>query len=1098
MAYGSGSKKYPAAAMAGFLILLICFLFSAPANAQVAGANLSGTITDPTGGVIAGAEVSIQNTGTGVTRTLTTDSAGFYSAPNLIPGDYRVTVTAAGFSTVAQSKITLMVGAQQQLNLAMKLGEAVETVSVSAAEPTVELTSATISAQVDATTVRELPLNGRDWTQLATLEAGVTTVRTQATTSSATSNRANRGFGNQLTDSGHSPYENSYRVNGINVNDYTNGSPGSVIGANLGTDAIQEFSVLTTDYTAEYGRTSGAVINSIMKSGENTIHGDVFGFLRDAHLDAKNYFDDQTKPIPPFNRYQFGGAVGGPIVKDKTFFFVSYEGVQQHRSATFTDNVPSAAARGGTVCTATPNTNPQTYTCNNVGVSSAVQPYLAFWPTGNGAISPDGNTQIYTYAGMLHLFENYATARVDHHFSEKDTLSASWMFDRGPETEPDPLGNVLSNLLSSRQMGSVEETHIFSPSLVNTARFGFSRVQGISGAAVSALTAVAGDTTLGVQPGIPAPIISVPGLTATNSLGSGSQNYLVSNSFQFYDDAFLTRGKHLLKFGVAVERIQFNAATRQRPNGNFSFDGLQQFLQDTPTKVQELSPVGAYEVGSRQFLYGFYVQDDWRARPNLTVNIGLRYEPTSLPTEAHNMFGVLTSPTDSTVTAVHNLWSHNQTLKNFEPRIGLSWDPFGTGKTAVRAGFGMFDVLPLPWTYTQTLATNYPFASQFSASGLTTGDFPIVKSQQLGVASGNLGVTYVPQNPHSAYTMNWNINVQHQVTSSLSATVGYVGSRSIHLPDLPDDINFSLPTLTPAGYMWPAAGGSKLNNNFGGMRARLWDNEAWYNGLQASVKKQLSHGLQVQGSYTWSKCLDTGSNFAFNDPFQNSLPDYMYFDHRLTKGQCDFNIGQSGVVSYIWTIPARANMTGFASKVLAGWQVGGIITAQTGSPFTPVVGGDALGRNAGDTNVDYVNLLPGCNPINGSVTAYLNLSCFTPPTAPASLAAQCNSFPNAATSAPTGQVYCANLLGNLGRNQIVGPRLFDLDFSIFKNIKVSERISTQFRVEMFNVLNHPSFLAPINNAVLFNSNGSVTSNAGAIDTTSTDARQIQFGMKINW
>jgi hypothetical protein len=1010
-----------------------------------------------------------------------------------------------------QTGITLSVGAQQQLNISMKVGESSQTVTVVESAPTVELSSATISAQVNATTVRELPLNGRDWTQLATLQPGISTVKMQASTSSATTNRANRGFGNQLTDSGHSPYENSYRVNGININDYTNGSPGSVIGANLGTDAIQEFSVLTTDYTAEYGRTSGAVINSIMKSGENGFHGDVFGFLRDAHLDAKNYFDSKTNPIPPFHRYQFGGAAGGPIIKDKTFFFIAYEGVLQARSTTTRVIVPSAQARSGIYCSPN-NANPGTFTCNNIGVAPQVQPYLAFWPVApaGATTSADGNTQTFSTNGLLNLKENYATSRVDHHISQNDTLSGSWMYDRGPYTQPDALGNVTSSLFSLREMVGLEETHVFSPTLVNTARFGYNRSHGINGGIVGAINPVAGDTTLGVRPGIAAPIINLGGVvTTTNSVGSASQNLLVSNSFQFYDDAFLTKGKHSLKFGIAVERIQFNAATRQRPNGQFNFGtntlpALQAFLQDTPKSVQELSPNNAFEVGSRQTAFGFYVQDDWRARPNLTINIGLRYEPVTLPTEANNRFAVLTSldPTVAAVTPVQTLWSHNQTLKNFEPRVGFSWDPFGTGKTAVRGGFGVFDILPLPWSYTQTLPAQLPFSITASANNLGPGDFP-VPSVPITDASTNFNVVYVPQNPPRAYAMNWNLNVQREITPNLSATLGFVGSRSVHLPDLPDNINYAVPTLTPAGYLFPAGGDPKLNSHFGGIRARLWDNDGWYNGLQAGITKKLSHGLQLQGSYTWGKCFDTGSNFAFNDPFQNSLPDYNYFDHRTTRGLCDFNVTQSGVVSFIYTIPTPAGMSGIESKLLGGWQVGGIISAQTGSPFTPVVNGDPFNRASGDGNVDYVDQVAGCNPINANWKAnglhYINTNCFTPPTAPASMAGQCTSQSFAGAPAPpSGQVYCANLIGNVGRNQIVGPGLFDLDFSVFKNVRVTERISTQFRVEMFNVLNHPSFFVPFTNSALFDTNGSALPSGGVIDTASTDPRQIQFGMKINW
>jgi hypothetical protein len=1102
MVFRGPARRSIALAPVALFILIVGIFFSIPAKAQVTGATLSGTITDPSGSVIAGAEVSIKNTGTGIVRTVTTDSAGLFSVPNLDPGTYEVAISSPGFNKAVQSNLTLSVGQQQTLNIALKVGEATQTVTVNESAPSVELTSATLSAQVDATTVRELPLNGRDWTQLATLEPGVATVRVQASTSSPTTNRANRGFGNQLTDSGHSPYENSYRQDGININDYTNGSPGSVIGANLGTDAIEEFSVLTTDYTAEYGRTSGAIVNSILKSGTNQYHGTLFGFLRNASLDAKNYFDSASSPIPPFQRYQYGGAFGGPIIKDKTFFFVSYEGVQQQLSNTVTITVPSASARASAV--------PQ------------VQPYLGFWPIAPSTATPslNGATDSFPTNGLLKLKENYATAKVDHHFSDRDSASASWMFDRGPYTQPDPLLNVTTSLFSEREMVALQETHTFSSTFVNTARFGFNRSQGINGGVVSAINPIAADTTLGDRPGIAAPIINISNgdVTPTASVGSATQNLLASNSFQFYDDAFWTKGNHSFKFGASIERIQFNASTLQRPNGQFTFNSLQAFLQLNQTfKVQELEPGNAFEVGSRSTAFGFYAQDDWKLKPNFSINLGLRYEPVTLPTEASNRFAVLTSLDPSVIgneltTPVKTLWSGNSSLKNFEPRVGFSWDPFKDGKTAVRGGFGMFDILPLPWTYTQTLPAQTPFTTQVSASGLVgpvagatqgcpNGDFPIVCTKVFSANTAN--VVYVPQNPPQAYAMNWNLNVQRQVTSTLTVTVGYVGSRSIHLPDLPDNINYQVPTLTSAGYMFQANGVPPLDNKVGGIRARLWDNEGWYQGLQVGVTKNLSHGLQLQGSFAWSKCEDTGSNMAFNDPFQNSLPDYFYFNHSLTKGLCDFNIGKSGVVSFIYTIPTIGKDSKLRSTILGGWQVGAIVTAQSGSPFTPVFGGDPYNRQFGDTNQGYVNLVPGCNPVNSNWKSnglhYLNTNCFALPTVPQSMASLCTANSFGIPTPSSGPVPCQNLIGNLGRNQLVGPGLFDMDFSIFKNFRVTERITTQFRVEMFNVLNHPSFLPPLNQeAVLNSSDGSVPQRAGVLDTTSTDPRQIQFGLKVNF
>jgi hypothetical protein len=1092
------------------LLLMLSIVSCTGAYGQVAGATLSGVVADSSGAVVAGAQISIKNLGTGITRNVVADTAGVYSAPNLLPGEYAVTTTAPGFATTVQPRVTLEVAAQQVLNITMRVGKSTERVEVTDILPAVQLGSSMMSAEVNGTTVRELPLNGRDWTQLATLEPGVVTVDTQASTNSATTNRGNRGFGNQLTDSGHSPYQNNYRVNGVSINDYTNGSPGSVIGVNLGVDAIQEFSVQTTDYTAEYGRASGAVINAISKSGSNEFHGSAYGFLRSAHLDSKNYFDNPQLPIPPFHRNQVGIALGGPIVKDKTFIFGDYEGIFQDLSATFTNEVPSAAARTGTLCSTPIASGPNACSTTTVPVSPAIAPYLAFWPTGNGAFSANGDTQVYTKAGLLHLNEHYATTRIDQHFSASDSLAGSWFYDHAPETQPDPLGNVLNELLSSRQMYSVEETHIFNPSLVNTARVGFSRVVGVVNQSVGALNPIASDTTLGSIPGHNAAILSVPGLTSTASVGSPSLNHHVFNSFQYYDDAFYNHGKHSLKFGFAAEHMQYNHRVRQAYNGNFSFGSLGDFLQDIPTNVLLLDPTKAGEVGTRQTLFGAYVADDWRVRPNLTINLGVRYEPTTLPTEAQNRFEVLSTLTSPTLTPVHTLWPHNQTLRNFAPRLGVSWDPFGNGKTAIRAGFGVFDVLPINWIYTFSTGASAPFALPEKAS-LGIGDFPTVPSSLIGPASGQ--VRYMQPNPQRSYTMNWNLNVQRDLTPSWFATVGYVGSRSLHLPDTPDDVNYTLPTATPFGYVWPCApkdvngnctqAGSKLNPNVGPIRPTFWRNAGSYEGLQAGVTKKMSYGLQLQGSYNWGKCIDTGDNANLSDPFINSLSDYMYFDKRLSKGLCDFNTTQSAALSYIWTLPSPKSSAQLMSKLIGGWQLGGVLKAQTGSPFTVLIGGDPLGRNAGDTGGDFPNRLAGCNPITGNVTAYVNLNCFTPPTAPASFASLCNAngFSGAAAPAPNGQVYCANLFGNAGRNQLAGPRLFDLDLSLFKNVpiaSISEAFNIQFRAEFFNVLNHPNFLPPLDNNTIFNANGSAVSSAGAIDSTATDPRQIQFGMRILW
>src|SRR4030088_1602500 len=375
----------------GLLVCVMLFLAvvaSTPVYAQVAGATLSGTATDASGAAVPNAKASIKNSATGVVREVTTDSAGFYSAPNLLPGVYSITVAATGFSSSVQTGLTLTVGASKALNIALQVGQVSERVEVTATAPAVELTSSTISGEVDSTTERELPLNGRDWTQLATLQPGVVSVRVEA----GASNRGNRGYGTLLTISGHQPFENNYRINGISINDYSNGSPGSSIGVNLGVDAVQEFSVLTSNYTAEYGRASGGVINGITKSGTNGFHGDAYYFIRDKILDAKNYFDDPTQSIPPFHRDQFGVAGGGPIIKNKTFIFADYEGIRQRKSDTFSNIVPSAAARTGTLCS-----HPDgSCTTSTITVDPKVVPYLGFYPLPNiPGIVGNGDTGIF-------------------------------------------------------------------------------------------------------------------------------------------------------------------------------------------------------------------------------------------------------------------------------------------------------------------------------------------------------------------------------------------------------------------------------------------------------------------------------------------------------------------------------------------------------------------------------------------------------------------------------------------------------------------------------------------------------------------------------
>ena len=1105
----------------GAIVLTLLFAscgLAGAAHAQAVGAALSGLITDEHGGAVPGATVSIKNVATGVVREVSSNGDGFYSAPNLLPGTYEVRVTSQGFQTLVQKEIVLTVGAQQALNLSLKVGQLNQTVEVSAAPPEVQTASSTIGATVDSTTVRELPLNGRDWTSLAALEPGVSSIPNQVGTGFS-ANKGNRGFGNQLSNGGHRANENTYRVNGISINDYSNGSPGGASGTNLGVDGIQEFSVLTSDYTAEYGRTSGAVINAITKSGTDEFHGTAFFFDRDKVFDAKNKFDPPG-PIPPFRRIQFGGSGGTAIVKDKTFVYGTYEGVRQNKPGSQLIQVPTQEARGGTLCV--PNGGNPCASLTTVTVDPKVTPYLALWPcpstcqTTTNADSVAFNVALPSIAN-----ENYATGRVDQKISDKDSLATSYFWDSGPQSQPDPLKNAIHQVFSRRQAATAEETHIFSPALVNTFRAGVSRVRGDINSPVSGDT-VATNTGLAVAPGaIGPPQIGVPGVVTT-AIGLGGLNRFLHRwtSGQFYDDAFLTRGTHSIKVGFAFERMLYNITEKLSPNGRFNNygqpatgpcapftdGGLCLLLTNAPNRLNALAPGGSNEVAIRESLFAGYIQDDWRFRPNLTINAGLRYELTTLPKDANNRIqeittltncatpGVAPSPT-SPCGPVHvgSFIANNPTTKNFEPRVGLSWDPFKDGKTAVRAGAGLFDVLPLPYEFGLNTAATAPFQIIGADPGgkLGNGIDP-----NISFTANAIRNRYIDQNPHRAYVANWNVNIQREIAPSWTAIVAYVGSRSVHLSVAADDINLVPPVMTAAGLLIPS-NTYQIDPNWGGgnggatpgapggagIRPVLFDGESTYQGFQAQIKKTMKRGLQGQLSYTYGNCKDTSSAPVTGDTYVNSVAVPLLLSHAYRVGACDFDIRQTLVGTFIWDVPGPKS--GTMGYLAGGWELGSIVTATSGSPFTVTFGGGGDPLNTGfngDFSMDYANLVSGCNATPGVTTntkgqlLAFNLACFTP------------------APAVAGGV----LVGNSGRNRFYGPGFTTVDFSAFKNIRITERIKAQFRAEFFNIMNHPNLAAP---NFLNDANNSIgTPNAGVIASTVglTPSRQIQLGLKLVW
>jgi hypothetical protein len=1082
---GAGKSKKFTTSFAILLTLVFSLMAGVVAHAQVTGATLAGTVSDPSGGVVTGATVSSRNIATGLVREATTDSAGLYTIPNLVPGDYEVKVSATGFSTAVQSNLSLAVGQQQQLNFSMKVGATNTTVQVTEAAPQIELTSSANTAQVESETVRELPLNGRDWTTLAQLQPGVKQIQTQM--AFATSARGNRGFGGEMTVSGQRSTFNNYRIDGVTVNDYAMAAPGNVIGIVLGVDAIQEFSVLTSGFPAEYGRATGGVVNAISRSGTNQFHGAVYEFLRNDALDARPYFDRvKNNPNPPFKRNTFGASAGGPILKDRLFVFGDYEGLRQTKGITSNFNVFSDDARLGIVHSnpALAAGQPANTPCTDLGGSpghylsplanTCVNDYsaalLKLWPTSSDVNSGNQDLAGSTFSGAQTAPENFGTLRADYKIGNNDGIFGTFLRDQATYNQPDAFNAVLSQSTTSRTTIAIEENHTFSSSFVNAARVGFNRDNVRNSFTPTAINPAAADPALGGIVGQSAPRLSVGGVTDFFGGTNAGSHYLhVWNSYQYSDDAFWTHGAHTIKFGVSVERMLYNEHTFQAPGGRYIFNNNQpnlgfpsritQFLSGEPSHYEAgLANIVDQPREFRQTTMGFYVQDDWKFRSNLTFNIGLRYEPTTVLKDGKGRITNLASFTDNNPTCGVQFtapipaqpgsacsgvgpYYKNPTLRNFEPRLGFAWDPFKNGKSSIRGSVGLYDVDPFagyfllqqnqaaPFTVFKSVNTSQTvndFATTFPtcapanpacpSSTTFAGPFQAGEGgEQLAQStSSKLALSTIEGAPHRSYVEEWNLTAQRQLTSDMSLTVGYVGSHGVHLLMRGDDGNMlgapgtATPAVTtPYGYLFPQAG-STINPNLGVVRYIFWNSGSNYHGLNVNLDKKFAHGFQFQVAYTFSKSQDDDSQTIAGDTFANGINSPIWWLPKAYYGPSDFNVSHTLSINALYTIPTPNSWGGAMKEALADWEVGGIFSYNSGTPTTVTDAGDTLGlANGGADPYGPLVRIAGCNPINytvgGKVVGYLNEACFTYPSLPtsalASLPYGCNGFSNAGTGA---------------------------------------------------------------------------------------------------
>ena len=1071
---------------AGIVSLLCVFVVLAGpgvVGAQVPEAALSGAITSVSGAPIQNATLSVKNLGTGKIESFIANPDGTYALRNLVPGKYDITTSAKGFAA-AVTTVTLEAGRSVVANFAL------QPVSSDAKN---SVGSSTVSGVVSSSSVSNLPLNGRSASDLATLEPGVATARTQQT------GQAQRGFGNQMTISGGRPRQNDARLDGISINDYANGPPASALGVSLGSDAVEQFTVLTSNYPAQYGRSSGGIIGASTRSGTSNFHGDAFEYIRNSAFDARNFFDAAK---PPFHRNQFGGSAGGPVWKDRTFIFGDYEGLRQSQGVTQVSTVPSAAARAGNLSTGQITPDP-----------TALRFVNAFYPLPDGPLLGSGDTGIFRFAGQQVTPENYFTTKVDHKFSKSDAVAGTYMFDGGSVRQPDEFNHKRTGYDSRRQVLTVNETHTVSPKALNSLHFGISRVVTTTGLTFASGDPLVADPTFGTVPGLNAAAVIVPGLTFfSGGLGTPSNFHFHWTSIQALDDASLTRGTHSLKFGVNVERIRDNILAISNPGGEFSFSRLSDFLTNRPFSLSAAIPGAISERGFRQTIVGAYLQDDWRWRPNLTVNLGVRYEMATVPTEVQGKLTVLRQLTDAQPHLGDPLFS-NPTLRNFEPRVGFSWDPLGDGKTALSAGFGMFDVLPLLYLVQFNELFSDPFFKLGNSTSLPSGSFPTEAFSIVAASSSGFRHGYFDPNPKRNYVMQWNLTLSRDLRRDVSLRAGYVGSRGVHQIFRVEDGDIVPPTLTSQGYRWPSpvGSGTRLNVNSGLVNLGLWQGNSFYDALQVKIKAKVSRG-ELAGSYTWGKTIDTSSGSLVGDEYSNSVSSPLWFAQNLNRGLADFNVAHNLEASYTWEFATPKWGRGAAGWALRGWQIGGVFEASTGVPFTPGFGGDTLGVNSTDPNIDVPNLVSGAgcgSPVNaGNPNHYIKTQCFVVPTAPNQVFfnANCDPAPpigpnGAPQQLPPGDLRCFNLRGKLGRNTLIGPGLVTFDFSVFKNNfikRISDSFNVQFRAEFFNVLNHTNFSPPLDNRNIFDSAGNPIGNAGLITSTQTPSRQIQFALKVIW
>jgi outer membrane receptor protein involved in Fe transport len=1025
-------------------LLLVLFLscLAARASAQTA-ATISGTVEDSGRSVLPGVTVTVRNVETSLVRTVATGPEGRYVIPGLPPGAYDLRAELASFRPHVRAGLRLTVAQAMVVNITLEVGGLSEAVTVTGDTPLVNTSSGELSYLVGADTIDALPLNGRNYTDLALLQPGVLAFPHRDGGSVVA-----HGLG--MSVNGQDPRSNVYLLDGTVQNDFTNGPAGSAAGTALGTETVREFRVESNAYSAEFGRNSGGQINVLTKSGANTLDGAVFEYHRNDALDSRNYFDVGEQP--DFHRNQFGGTLGGPIARDRTFFFLGYEALIERLGKTVSTVVPDDNARNGLLPS------------GQVPVNPAVAPYLAEYPRANGPLLGQG-LATYTFPFNQRLDEHFAQGRIDHNLGAGSQFFGRYTFDDTDQFLPTDYPQFPRNFISRNQFFTAEYRRVVSANTLSTTRGGFSRTR--IGQNVQANTSTSLPVFIATRDSMGD--IDIGGLRRFGPQSSGNLR-LTQNVFSAQTDLVHTRGRHVIKSGALAEHYQDNMVNPTFSLGIFTFADLSAFLANRPASFVGLTPEAQFDRYWRFTLFGFYAQDDIQLTPQLTLNAGLRYEFTTMPEEKYSRDSAL--PDLSASTPVVGPLYQNPTYTNLSPRVGLAWDPFATGRTAVRGGYGLYFNTNNHQNLIVTV-TNPPFTPRPVIANPT---FPSPPFDRAGAISMR-PVQWDLDNPRVHV---YNANVQQELWGRTAVTVGYAGSRGMHLLRS-GDVNLAQPTgTTPDGRPFIAAGTPRANTAFSTIELKSSDGDSWYNALIVEVRRRWSQGLALQSSYTFSKSEDTtqASTF-FSDATNGTTSALPEFIPGYNRGLSDFDVRHNWVLNFTYALPGR-DLTGLTGAIFSNWNLSGIWTMRSGNPLTAFVTTNrsrsqwnpSRGPGIGQDRPDYA---PGYGPGNavlGRPDQWFDPAAFV--------------------------LQPAGTFGTTGRGDFIGPNLRTLDLALAKTAawaRVGGRL--EFRVEAFNILNRANFGIPELRAFAGARDGEpVLATFGRISNTVTSARQIQLGVRV--